>query len=251
MHRYLLKISFDGTPFHGWQVQPNNPSVQQELNKTLSSIFQEEINVVGCGRTDTGVHAKNFFLHFDCTKKTDDYTLLHKLNTMLPSQIAVHKLWEVNSGFNARFDALSRTYEYHIHLHKDPFKANLSYKLAGSVPNLEKMNQAAKLLLGEKDFSCFSKSKTQTKTNNCEITFAEWVEIENGLVFKITANRFLRNMVRAIVGTLLQVGNGKVKVEDIIKIIESKNRSNAGSSVPACGLYLTEVKYPNSVFNGK
>ncbi len=249
MQRYVLQISFDGTPFNGWQRQKNAPSVQQEIEEKLSIILGKETTVTGCGRTDTGVHANEFFLHFDADKELSNYTHLHKLNTMLPPQIAVQNIYKVSLDFNTRFDALNREYVYLIHFNKNPFLIDKSLKLGKKNLDVNKMNQAANLLLEVEDFTSFSKVKTQTKTNNCDVTFAYWENIENGIKFTIKANRFLRNMVRAIVGTCLAVGEGKMEIEEFKQVIENKNRQSAGTSVPACGLYLKKVTYPNNAFN--
>ena len=249
MQRYVLQISFDGTPFNGWQRQKNAPSVQQEIEEKLSIILGKDTTVTGCGRTDTGVHANEFFLHFDADKELSNYTHLHKLNTMLPPQIAVQNIYKVSLDFNTRFDALNREYVYLIHFNKNPFLIDKSLKLGKKNLDVNKMNQAANLLLEVEDFTSFSKVKTQTKTNNCDVTFAYWENIENGIKFTIKANRFLRNMVRAIVGTCLAVGEGKMEIEEFKQVIENKNRQSAGTSVPACGLYLKKVTYPNNAFN--
>jgi tRNA pseudouridine38-40 synthase len=248
--RYFIELSYDGTAYHGWQSQHNAVSVQEVLNKALSTVLREPIETLGCGRTDTGVHAKQFFVHFDTVKltNTDYYSLnsplLKSINSVLPPDIALKRIIPVHPEAHARFDATSRSYEYHIHFDKDPFKNGYSWQLRDE-PDLELMNQAAGIIMEYTDFSCFSKSNTQTKTNNCKITIAEWVRVDDkSIVFKISADRFLRNMVRAIVGTLLMVGHKEIEPEAIREIIQSKNRSNAGTSVPACGLYLTEVLYP-------
>ena len=243
--RYFIEIAYNGTAYHGWQIQKNAHSVQEVLNKALSTICREEIETLGCGRTDTGVHARQLFAHFDLSKKTDvlDPGFLLSLNSLLPYDISAKAIIEVKPDAHARFDATSRSYEYHIHFKKDPFKHGLSWLLR-DVPDAKLMNEAANIIKEYTDFSCFSKSNTQTFTNNCVILGAEWVVTSDGIIFHISADRFLRNMVRAIVGTLMKVGKKEIQPEDIRTIIESKNRSNAGESVPACGLYLTEVIYP-------
>jgi len=248
--RFFLELAYDGTHYHGWQLQPNALGVQEILNKALSTILRESIETLGCGRTDTGVHAKQFFAHFDTEKlmtdgiwQMDKGGFLRSLNSVLPHDIAVSNIFAVNAEAHARFDATLRSYEYHIHFNKDPFKHGYSWLLRDE-PDLELMNRAAKIIMEYLDFSCFSKSNTQVKTNNCKISKAKWVKTETGIVFHISADRFLRNMVRAIVGTLIQVGKKEIEPEDVHAIIRSKNRSNAGTSVPACGLYLTEVVYP-------
>lgn len=243
MSRFFLEIQYFGTNYHGWQIQENANTVQAEINRALSTFLQEEINVLGCGRTDTGVHAKNYYAHFDFNKEIDTKQLVYKLNCILPKDIACNNVFEVDPSHHARFSATSRTYEYWITHTKNPFLTDFAYFQPAQL-NVDLMNDAAKLLVQKTDFSCFSKSNTDTLTNNCDITFAKWEMNENVLIFTITADRFLRNMVRAIVGTLIDVGLEKISIEDVNKIIASKNRSNAGTSVPAHGLYLTEVEYP-------
>lgn len=310
--RYFIELAYDGTSYHGWQVQDNANTVQETLNNSLATILREPIETIGCGRTDSGVHARQFFAHFDSMStvnnpasierqhlaadvqgpsKSDhapstvdngqslvnqgslaiddgppsiDYPpsaidhgrltndgvrtinlvkTVNSLNAILPEDIAVKRIVPVIADAHARFDATLRSYEYHVHFHKDPFKNAYSWRLR-DIPDLALMNQAARMMLDYTDFSCFSKSNTQVKTFNCKISRAEWVYKDHCLVFHISADRFLRNMVRAIVGTLMTVGRKEIEPEGIRAIIESKNRGNAGTSVPACGLYLTEVKYP-------
>lgn len=240
--RYFIEIAYKGTNYHGWQLQENANTVQAEVNKALSILFQVEINVTGAGRTDTGVHAKQFYAHFDIENKCPD-NFVYKLNRILPNDIACKTIIKVNNDAHARFDATSRTYNYIITLKKNPFLINQAYFFPRKL-DINSMNLAAKKLLGTKDFSCFSKSKTQTFTNNCNITNAEWKQVDETIVFTITADRFLRNMVRAIVGTLIEVGECKIPVEKIDQIIASKNRSEAGTSVPGYGLFLTNIIYP-------
>jgi tRNA pseudouridine38-40 synthase len=248
MTRYFIQLSFDGTSFHGWQIQKNAHSVQDEIQQALSTILRTSIEIYGAGRTDTQVHAKMMVAHFEYDEKIEELDkLVYKINSLLPISIAIQNIVEVPTDLHARFSATARSYEYHIHQQKNPFKIHRSYYLNQEL-DVEKMNEAAKVLFEYEDFSCFSKSHTQTVTNNCEIKSAHW-EIQNdGLVFYISANRFLRNMVRAIVGTLLEIGAGKLEVNDLHRIIKSKNRSLAGTSVPACGLYLSRVEYPNQPF---
>jgi tRNA pseudouridine38-40 synthase len=242
--RYFIELAYDGTKYHGWQVQQNAVSVQELLNKALTTLLRQPIETIGCGRTDTGVHAKEYFAHFDGSKSEIENPKFEiGLNALLPHDIAIKRIIPVHADAHARFDATLRSYEYHIHFEKNPFLNGYSWLLRDR-PNLELMNKAAVIIMEYIDFSCFSKSNTQVKTNNCKIAKAVWEQTDNGIIFKITADRFLRNMVRAIVGTLLLVGKGEMQPEEIRDIIESKNRSNAGMSVPACGLYLTEVKYP-------
>jgi tRNA pseudouridine38-40 synthase len=240
--RSLIELAFKGTAYHGWQIQKNAHSVQSELQNVLSTILNEPIETVGCGRTDSGVHARQFFAHFDSKTPLDKH-LLSRINSMLPPDIAVKGFREVGDDFSARYDARKRSYEYHILHFKDPFRKEFSCFMTAR-PDIEKMNGAALILFEFEDFSAFSKSNTQVNHNNCTIHEALWVKENDELVFYITANRFLRNMVRAIVGTLLRVGKGEISADDFRKVIESKSRVNAGTSVPAAGLFLTRVEYP-------
>lgn len=252
MPRYFIQLSYNGTTYNGWQVQDNTKNtIQHVLQEKLSVIFSEQIEVVGCGRTDAGVSAKDYYAHFDCLK-TDlhllDTNYVYKLNKILPFDIAIKKIYLVNESASARFDAEFRTYEYHIHTFKNPFLFQSSLFVYGEL-NISLMNEAANFLLSVIDFTSFSKVNTQTKTNDCNVTFAKWIkQSDTEYIFKITANRFLRNMVRAVVGTLLEVGKGKITLEDLKTIIENKNRSDAGMSVNAHALYLTEITYPQSIF---
>lgn len=250
--RYFIELAYNGTNFHGWQIQPNAVTVQECLDKALTTYFRQLIATLGCGRTDAGVHAIQFFAHFDLnfdedTNGVPDEAGLIKavngINSLLPYQISVKQIFAVKSAAHARFDATERAYQYHIHFHKDPFKLDRSWLFKGQL-NYDLMNQAASILLRHTDFSCFSKSNTQTFTNNCKIEEAYFAKEEGGLVFTIRADRFLRNMVRAIVGTLVQIGENKITLAAFESIIASKSRSKAGQSVPACGLYLVSVKYP-------
>jgi tRNA pseudouridine38-40 synthase len=249
MQRYFLQSSYKGTAYHGWQVQNNALTVQQVFNEKLSLILREEINVVGAGRTDTGVHAEFFMLHFDVRDKISDADLfIDKLNKILPKDIAVYRLHKVLPDANTRFDALSRTYEYRITTWKNPFLDKLAWYYRINL-DIESMNEAANILFDYEDFTSFSKTGTQVKTNNCKIYEAVWFKTDdNLLVFRIKADRFLRNMVRAITGTLMDVGLKKLSIVDFQKIIESKNRSNAGFSVPAHGLFLTDIEYPKDIY---
>ena len=240
--RYFIELSYKGTNYHGWQIQPDASSVQEEITKALATILQEKILLVGAGRTDAGVHASQMFAHVDTVKKlTDDY--VHKLNAILPNDIVIKSIKEVSDETHARFDAVSRTYEYRILLGRDPFLLDITWQLHQKNLQIEKMNEAANLLFEYEDFESFSKVKTDVNTFNCTIMKAVWTLEDKHLIFHIKANRFLRNMVRAIVGTLLEVGLGKKTIEDFRNIIESKKRSEAGLSVPAKGLFLTEVCY--------
>jgi len=256
MQRYFIELSYNGTPYHGWQIQPNASTVQEYLDKALSVFFRQPIATLGCGRTDAGVHATQFYAHFDLITENgsvaDEALVIRQpdlskavtgINSLLPYEIAVKRIFEVNEDAHARFGATERAYHYHIHFHKNPFKLNRSWLYKGEL-DMEAMNKAALLLLEHTDFSCFSKSNTQTFTNNCKITEAFFQEKDEGLLFTIRADRFLRNMVRAIVGTLIRVGKKELDLHQFQQIMESKNRSNAGQSVPACGLYLVSVIYP-------
>ncbi|MGB0368302.1 MAG: tRNA pseudouridine(38-40) synthase TruA [Flavobacteriales bacterium] len=250
--RYFLKLSYNGTGFHGWQIQTDASSIQQEIEEKLSIILQKKTSILGCGRTDSGVHASEFYAHFDTEEPIalEADHLIHKLNTMLHAHIAIQEVIEVEPEAHARFDATKRSYAYRISKLKNPFGSNLCYKLNVNL-DLEKMNKACQLLLGEQDFGSFCKAKADNRTNMCNIFAASWKEEENQLVFRITANRFLRNMVRAIVGTMLEIGQERVKPEELASIIEAKDRTKAGRSVPAHGLYLTKVEYPSNIFLNK
>jgi tRNA pseudouridine38-40 synthase len=245
--RYFLQLSYNGTRFHGWQVQPNAVSVQEELEKALSTLLREPVSVVGAGRTDTGVHASFFILHFDLqTPLEAGYDLVYKLNSFLPDDISVQKCWPVSGEAHARFSAVSRTYHYIITTQKDPFSTETSYYY--SLPlDLDKMNEAALVLFDYEDFTSFSRLHSDVKTNNCRIYQAEWKREGAQLVFVIKADRFLRNMVRAIVGTLLEVGKGKLSTEGFRQIIEKHDRGAAGASAPAHGLFLVDIEYPGEI----
>jgi tRNA pseudouridine38-40 synthase len=241
--RYFLQLSYKGTNYHGWQIQPNAISVQEELEKALSTILREEITLVGAGRTDTGVHASFFVLHFESGNETLNSNFVYKLNRFLPSDIAVQKIWKVKEDMHARFSAISRTYKYYISTQKNPFKVETSFQFTQKL-DVDKMNEAALVLFEFEDFTSFSRLHTDVKTNNCKIYFAEWKVEKEQLVFTIKADRFLRNMVRAIVGTLLEVGKGKLTINEFRKIIERKDRGAAGASAPAQGLFLVNIEYP-------
>ena len=246
--RYFLDFSYLGDAYHGWQRQPNVMSVQQVIEEALFTTTRKETLVFGAGRTDTGVHAKQMIAHFDAEldiKK--EKQLVYQLNSYLPRDIAVKHLFKVNKDAHARFDAIARSYEYHLCTEKDPFEAHRHYHIK-SIPDIKLMNQAAKILFEYEDFKCFSKTKTDVKTFLCKIIHAEWTVKDSHYVFKISADRFLRNMVRAIVGTLLEIGLKKQDLNVFRKIIESKNRSEAGLSVPSNGLFLTKITYPKSIY---
>lgn len=245
--RYFIYISYDGRSFHGWQIQPNASSVQEEIVRAISTILRKPIDIVGAGRTDTGVSAATMVAHFDAAElHTEDLT--YKLNKFLPPSIAIQRIIRVNSTAHARFDACARTYHYYVYSKKNPFRRYFAYKLNYDV-DFVKMNEAAQLLLDVDDFTSFSKLHTDTKTNICHVTKAVWTEIEPDLWrFEITADRFLRNMVRSIVGTLLEVGKGKINMRDFSSIIEARNRCEAAESVPGNALSLVDIVYPEYVF---
>ncbi|MDR0386120.1 MAG: tRNA pseudouridine(38-40) synthase TruA [Prevotellaceae bacterium] len=241
MTRIRIDISFKGTDYHGWQIQANAFTVQEELNKALSTILRENIETTGCGRTDTGVHARQFTAHFDCTNTIDDFSYLKfKLNTLLSQNIVVNDIFKTFGGFHSRFDAVKRTYKYFIHTSKNPFKNEYS-TFVPYCPDLDLMNDAAILLIGYKDFTSFSKLHTDVVDNFCNVYEAGWTQTDGEYVFTISANRFLRNMVRSIVGTMLDVGRSKIS--DFAGIIDAKDRRVAGISAPPQGLFLWENLY--------
>ncbi len=249
MHRYFIQLAYKGTNYHGWQIQNNAISVQEELNDSLSKLLGVKTETMGCGRTDAGVHAKEFYAHFDCHDVIlEPEKAIYKINRILSSDIVCYKLYPVDLNAHARFDAKSRTYKYYIRKNKNPFITQTSYFFHGEL-DLDSMNQACLILSDYIDFSCFSKSNTQVFTNNCKIYSAIWQEHDDNLIFTISADRFLRNMVRAIVGTMLEVGKNKISIPDFREIIKSKKRSNAGYSVPAEGLFLTKIEYPKGLLN--
>jgi tRNA pseudouridine38-40 synthase len=247
--KYFLRLSFSGTRYNGWQLQTNAKSVQGILNEKLSLVLREDIKLTGAGRTDSGVHAKCFYAHFDSalldSKKVEK--IIYQLNSVLPSDIAIQSIIEVNAMAHSRFSAISRTYEYYIHSKKDPFLEGISFYFHRSL-DFDLMNLACKLLLEYDDFKCFSKNHTDVKTYICHIFNAEWKTDKNTAVFHICADRFLRNMVRAIVGTMLELGTGNITLNDFEQIVLSRNRSMAGQSVPPQGLFLTDIKYPENIF---
>jgi tRNA pseudouridine38-40 synthase len=240
--RYFIELSYNGKKYHGWQIQPDAVSVQEKLNDAVSTVLQEKIEVVGAGRTDTGVHAAQMFAHFNVESSIVG-NVVHKVNSILPNDITVQNIFSVAEEKHARFHAVSRSYEYQIWLGRNPFLLDFSWQIHSKKLNLFKMNAAAKILLEYKDFQTFSKVKTEVYTFNCDVKAAFWKQEGSLLTFHISANRFLRNMVRAIVGTLVDVGLEKISTNEFRQIIESKNRRNAGLSVPAKGLFLTQIKY--------
>ncbi|MFC2097131.1 tRNA pseudouridine(38-40) synthase TruA [Bacteroidota bacterium] len=243
-HRYFVRISFNGENYHGWQIQPNKITVQEVLEEKFSTILGNKIQIIGAGRTDSGVHARNYIFHFDINKSIDNIDkIIFRLNSFIPDNISIHQMWEVPGDLHARFDAIYRTYEYHIHIEKDPFIKSLSHYLYYT-PDIEKMNKAATILLQYSDFTSFCKLHSDNTNNICKIISAEWTRDEYRFVFRICANRFLRNMVRAITGTMLEIGRNKLSIDQFKEIIDKKDRSAAGCSVPSNGLFFTEVAYP-------
>ena len=246
--RYFIELAYNGKNYHGWQKQPDAISVQEVVEDALSKLLNRPLSIVGAGRTDAGVHAKQIFAHFDFQDEINLENLKNRLNAFLNDDVVILSIFEVNEKAHTRFDAIARSYEYQIYLGKNPFLLDSTWQIKTKKLAVETMNEASKLLLDYTNFKCFSKSKTDVFTYDCNITEAKWVVNGNMLTFHITANRFLRNMVRAIVGTLYNVGIGKITINDFIDIIESQDRSKAGLSVPAQGLFLTKVTYPKSIY---
>ena len=243
MARYFIHLSYDGTNYHGWQVQPNGSSVQAELQRAISTLLREPIEVVGAGRTDAGVHARKMVAHFDISQQFDERQLAYRINRILPKDIAVEKIEEVSEDLHARFSATSRTYHYYIHTKKDPFCRAYSCETHYEL-DFDAMNRAASFLLTQSDFASFCKTGADVKTTICHVTHAQWHQTSpTSWYFEITANRFLRNMVRAVVGTLIDVGRHRISYEDFIQIVETKTRTAAGESMPAHALFLEEVLY--------
>ncbi|MEN9488158.1 MAG: hypothetical protein RL494_423 [Bacteroidota bacterium] len=241
--RYFIEFAYNGKNYHGWQYQPNAMSIQETLNNVFSTLLQEKIDIMGAGRTDAGVHAKQMYGHFDTDCCIDNAKFIHKANSFLPKDIVVFDIIPVHTEAHARFDATSRTYQYHISTFKNVFTTDLTWYSTKDL-DIDSMNEAAKVLLNFTNFKCFSKTNTDVNTYNCKITAAFWKVEKEELIFTITADRFLRNMVRAIVGTLVNIGLHKITIENFITIIENQNRENAGFSVPAQGLFLTNIEYP-------
>ena len=265
MGRYFIHLAYNGANYNGWQTQPGLPTVQETLEKALSTLLRQPVAVVGCGRTDTGVHASDFYAHFnvsdECGMMSDERgaaaysslithhsSLVFKLNSFLPPDIAIFDIFPVADNAHARFDATARTYQYHVSDRRLPFRQGQCCRLYFK-PDIDKMNEAARVLMEYDDFTSFAKLHTQVKTNICHLSHAEWTEEEGGWVFTIRSNRFLRNMVRSVTGTLLDVGRGKLSIEGLREIIERKDRCAAGVSMPACGLFLTKVEYPGELKN--
>jgi tRNA pseudouridine38-40 synthase len=244
LYRFFITFSYDGTKYHGWQIQPNSISVQEILQRSLSIILRRKVEVVGAGRTDSGVHARMMVAHFDDNNDSLDCSqLVYKMNRILPPDISISSVKKVNSDMHARFSAISRTYHYYVHMQKSPFARMYSCEMHFPL-DFVKMNEAARVLMEYNDFGAFCKSHTDVKTTICHLTTAQWISIdENHWYFEITANRFLRNMVRAIVGTLIDIGRGRISIDDLRSIIEGKKRSDAGESMPAKALFLEDIKY--------
>tara|TARA_X000001036_G_C20614354_1_gene780316 strand:+ start:107 stop:898 length:792 start_codon:yes stop_codon:yes gene_type:complete len=246
--RYFIYFSYNGKSYHGWQKQKNSVTVQEKIEESLSVLLKDKIEVFGAGRTDAGVHAKQMVAHFDVDKCFENPNkLIFKLNQFLSNDISVKSLKSVKNNAHARFDAISRTYKYFINKEKDVFLNEYRYYINYSL-NKEKINEAIKIIVNNKDFKCFTKSKTNVNNYICDIIDAKWIELDQEYVFKIKANRFLRNMVRSIVGTLINIGLEKTSINNFINIIKSKDRSMAGYSVPAKGLFLTKINYPKKIF---
>lgn len=244
MTRYFIELSYKGSSYSGWQIQPNAPSIQQTIQEALSMLLKGHTKVVGAGRTDTGVHASFYVAHFD-TESSDDLSTVnfrYHLNSLLPKDIAVYRIYQVDMNMHSRFSAKSREYKYYINTRKDPFLADVAMIYIPQL-NIKEMQKAADTLLEYYDFTSFSKLHTTTKTNNCNITYAKFDANDYQLIFTISADRFLRNMVRAIMGTLLDVGRGKISTEEFRNIILAKDRGKAKASAHACGLFLTNIKY--------
>ncbi len=251
MFRYFIRMAYMGTDFNGWQVQPGAPTIQEEIEKCLSLLLKEPVRLTGAGRTDTGVHAHEFYAHFDCSHRPEMLSQIqpvYKSNRFLPPSIAVLDIFPVDSKAHARFHALDRTYHYYICTRKDPFYTGRAW-IQERPMDMKAMQEAAGLLLQHEDFSSFARSNTQVKTNICKVYEAHWEEDGHILYFRIRADRFLRNMVRAIVGTMVDIGRGKLGANDFQKIIEAKDRRRAGYSAPACGLFLVKIRYPDHIFN--
>ena len=242
-----MDISYRGTNYNGWQIQPNAVTMQEEIEKALSTLLKSETPITGSGRTDTGVHARQQIAHFDTEDKIDPKDLTYKLNSFLGEDISVNSIRRVSGDVNARFSAISRKYHYHIHQAKDPFKVELSYYFRPTL-NVDLISEGCEIIKGWQNFECFSKVHTEVNHFNCDIFQAKWVQEGSNHLFEITANRFLRGMVRAVVGTLIDVGLAKTSMDDLKRILESNNRSEAGRAVPPRGLYLQEVTYPSDIY---
>lgn len=247
MKRYFIHLAYNGENYCGWQIQPNGDTVQETVEKALFTLLRVPVSIVGAGRTDAGVHARQMFAHFDAQDIGDVNELAFSMNRILPKDIVIYDIKQVKPDAHARFDAVSRLYRYYITTRKDPFLHHLKYKIHGAI-NMEAMNRCADVLFEYKDFTSFSKLHTDVKTNNCKIMLARWEQSGEDYIFTIKADRFLRNMVRSIVGTLLEAGRGKLDAAGMRKIIEAKDRGAAGTSVPGHALFLEEIEYNNTIF---
>jgi len=247
MPRFFISLAYNGTAYHGWQLQNNAVTVQEKLNGALSQLLGQQINCYGCGRTDTGVHASNFIAHFETEKEILIEQLLFKLNSYLPEDIAIFNISPVTQDGHARFSAESRTYRYYVHFQKNPFKTKQSLYLRKE-PSLALMEKACNVLLNTQDFSSFCKVKSDHETHLCELVKADLVKDKNGFYFEVKSNRFLRGMVRALMGTLLEVGYGKMTLERFKDVVALKNRNLAGPSVKAHGLFLVDIQYPKHIY---
>lgn len=248
--RFFIRFAYDGTAFHGSQRQPNGVTIQETMEQALAMIFREDMPLTFAGRTDAGVHAREMYAHFDINDNQSSMVnnLKFRLNGILPDSIAIYDILRVTDDAHARFSAKRRTYEYHVIDHKDPFLLPYATRLRTPI-DFVAMNEAARNLIGRQDFASFCRTHTDVKTTICDLTQAEWKELGNGhAVFTISADRFLRNMVRAVVGTLFQVGIGKITKEQFAEVITQHNRCSAGDSAPAQGLYLTHIEYPKEIF---
>ncbi len=244
MTRYFIQLSYKGTRYHGWQYQPNAITIQETLNKAFTVILREDIKITGCGRTDTGVHAKNYIAHFDCeNSKLETKKVCYKLNGYLPEDIFIKRIFKMNNNAHARFDATIRSYKYYISSKKEIFQADYCWQFYKEL-DISLMNEASQILLKYSDFTSFSKLHTDVKTNICNILEAYWLQKDDFLIFTISANRFLRNMVRSIVGTLIEVGLHRITLEEFESIIKLKDRRYAGVSAPAKGLFFDNIEYP-------
>ena len=248
MQRYFLYISYNGVNYCGWQIQPNGNSIQQEIETTLQTLLRKPVSITGAGRTDAGVHAKTMVAHFDFEFIQNKELIVEKMNRILPHDIAIHQIRQVSPEAHARFGALSREYQYFITTRKDVFNYPFQYKVSHPL-DVEKMNQATKILFEYVDFTSFSKLHTDVKTNHCKIKYAHWEEKDELYTFTIRADRFLRNMVRAIVGTMIDVGREKLSLAGFREVIEVRDRCRAGTSVPGQALFLTDIEYPKELFN--
>lgn len=249
--RYFMELSYKGTAYNGWQRQDNAPSVQQTIEEAISKLLREETTVTGAGRTDSGVHAAYYVLHFDCAETIDNRTgFVYHLNSMLPHDIAVISVTQVQDNTHARFDAIEREYKYYISTVKDPFRRESAWIFTGPL-DIEAMNDAAEVLLSTEDFTTFAKLHSGNKTNICNVRTAEWTKRGDMLVFTIRADRFLRNMVRSITGTIVDVGRGKITAEEFGEIVRSRDLARATNSAPAQGLFLSGIKYPKEVFHNE